>query len=323
VQPNGSIAAGPGGPWQYTWPRDSSFAALALAASGHAPQAREVFRFLDSVPFAGAVGFAARYNPDGTPVSDGRPAQADGCGWVLWAVEQARVADAASVPRAGTALRNRCVDLVLDLTDNGTRLPRATPDYWETAVSGTTLGIAAPLLAGLRAAARDCVITGDSPRALATRRAADSFAEVVTASYGPGYERYGDSGGLDAAVAVLMPPFVGADDPAPLPDAERAWAKYPKTALRPAGGLAPGVAWDEPDNSWTPETALVAYTAAASGRSRLALDWLDWLDAHRTAYGSLPEKVTRTGAPAGPAPLLWTSSLVLLTLDTLEDSGEL
>ncbi|NNM44957.1 glycoside hydrolase family 15 [Knoellia koreensis] len=323
VQENGSIAAGPGGPWRYTWPRDASFAALAMAGTGHAPEARRIFSFLDRVPFSGAVGFAARYNPDGSPVSDGRPPQADGCGWVLWAVEQAREADAAAVPRAGTTLRNRCVNLVLDLTDGGTRLPRATPDYWETEVQGTTLGISAPLLAGLRATARDCAVTGTSDCARAAQAASAVFAENVALDYGPAYERYGVVGGLDAAIAALMPPFVGPDDPAPAGEVEQAWMRYQRDALMPAGGLAPGVEWDDPDNSWTPETALVAYTAAASGHTQRALDWLDWLDAHRTAYGSLPEKVTRTGEPAGPAPLLWTSSLVLLTLKRLEDSGVL
>ena len=47
-------------------------------------------------------------------------------------------------------------------------------------------------------------------------------------------------------------------------------------------------------------------------------DVLAWLDAHRTVHGSLPEKVTRTGRPAGPAPLTWTSALVLLTLTELD-----
>jgi GH15 family glucan-1,4-alpha-glucosidase len=71
-------------------------------------------------------------------------------------------------------------------------------------------------------------------------------------------------------------------------------------------------------NSWTPETALVAYTAAASGHRDLAGHWLTWLSTHRTAYGSLPEKVTRSGRPAGPAPLLWSAALVLLTLCELD-----
>jgi hypothetical protein len=93
---------------------------------------------------------------------------------------------------------------------------------------------------------------------------------------------------------------------------------YQHTALRTAGGLAPGTDWKQDGVSWTPETGLVALTAAASGRRDLAERWLDWLDGHRSPWGSLPEKVTARGRPAGPAPLAWTASLVVLTAEELQ-----
>jgi GH15 family glucan-1,4-alpha-glucosidase len=99
--------------------------------------------------------------------------------------------------------------------------------------------------------------------------------------------------------------------------------RYQCDALRPAGGLAPGSKWKNDGISWTPETALVAYTAAMSGRPEISARWMDWLDDHRTPRGSLPEKVLATGATAGPAPLAWTAALVVLTtaeLETLETS---
>jgi len=78
-----------------------------------------------------------------------------------------------------------------------------------------------------------------------------------------------------------------------------AWTRYQLDARRPGGGLAPGSQWKHDGISWTPETALVAYTAAMSGRPDLSAHWLDWLNEHRTAWGSLPEKVLATGAPPG------------------------
>ena len=69
--------------------------------------------------------------------------------------------------------------------------------------------------------------------------------------------------------------------------------------MRSSGGLAPGAEWKQDGTSWTPETALVAYTAAASGRDKTAERWLTWLDENRTPWGSLPEKVSRSGSPAG------------------------
>jgi GH15 family glucan-1,4-alpha-glucosidase len=113
---------------------------------------------------------------------------------------------------------------------------------------------------------------------------------------------------------MLMPPFATLDDAA----AVRAWERYPVLALREAGGLAPGAGWKSDGVSWTPETALVAYTAAASGRVELAERWLGWLEGHCTAWGSLPEKVLPDGRPAGPAPLAWTAALVVLTEHELE-----
>lgn len=318
VQPDGAVAAGPGGPWRYTWPRDASFVALALARTGHLAQARAVLGHLAGFELVGGVGFAARYHPDGSPVQDGRPAQSDGCGWVLWALEQVRAAAPSAVPSSAVGLRERCTDSLLALVDDGSRLPAPTPDYWELPVDSLTLGVAAPVLAGLQASARDHVATGDLVRSVQVARAAAGVAALVQREFGPTYHRYGLAGGLDASVAMLMPPFSGAGASSPAAGVRGAWEAYQREALRPAGGLAPGSRWPEPGNSWTPETALVAYTAAATGDRADALHWLGWLDAHRTAYGSLPEKVTRTGRPAGPAPLLWTSALVLLALDRLD-----
>jgi len=142
---------------------------------------------------------------------------------------------------------------------------------------------------------------------------------------GPAYQRFGDTGGLDASLVVLLPPFTPEGDlPAGMVrEVERAVAHYQREASQPAGGVSPGVEWLKPGGaSWTPQTALLGLSDAATGRGGAAGERLDWLDAHRTEYGSLPEKVTRTGRPAGPAPLVWTSSIVLLTLAELDGTPE-
>ena len=58
--------------------------------------------------------------------------------------------------------------------------------------------------------------------------------------------------------------------------------------------------------------------AAASGDRQQALERLRWLDDHRTAEGSLPEKVLADGRPAAVAPLAWTAAAVVLTADVLD-----
>ena len=309
TRPNGAVAAGPDAPWAYAWPRDSAFVAVAYAETGHVADAERVLGFLARVQRPDG-GFEARYRLDGTGPPDDRPRQTDGAGWVLWALEQVRVASPRGVLHAGLrALRDRAFRFVLAQTAAGTRLPEVSPDYWEVPERRVTLGTAAPLAAGLEAAAGTFAAEGDTARVDLARRAARGLRSQIRAEFGPAYERHGRSGGLDAGVTMLMPPFATVGDVA----AERAWEHYPVVALRAGGGLAPGVEWKGDGVSWTPETAMVAYTAAASGHPLVAERWLTWLDAHCTSWGSLPEKVLPDGSPAGPAPLAWTAALVVLT----------
>lgn len=304
--------AGPAARWDYFWPRDGAFVAVALARSGHAEEAVGLLELVSGLYLDPLYGFDARYLPDGgRVVEDARGAQVDGCGWVLWAVhETGRVA---GLPSAVDGLRDRCADQLLRATGGGTRLAAPSPDYWERATLDRLLGANAPLALGLRSAAADYSLAGETDRAEVLAVAAEDFREVLGESFGPDFHRGGDGGGLDAATAMLLPPF----DPEPLPGAREAWLGYQEGAGRPAGGLAPGTAWKQDGVSWTPEVALVAYTAAADGQDEIARHWLDWLDAHRAPGGSLPEKVGPDGLAGGPAPLGWTSALVLLTLTDL------
>jgi GH15 family glucan-1,4-alpha-glucosidase len=210
----------------------------------------------------------------------------------------------------------------LATTDDGRQLPRPSPDYWEVPVSRTSLGTVAPLLTGLQASERLYVAFGEPALAKRSAAAAARLSSNVRERFHDGYERfghrwYGGDGGLDAAVNFLMPPFAQS----PAPGVVDAWARYQSDASRSAGGLAPGAQWKQDGISWTPETALVAYTASMSGRREMAEHWMDWLSAHRTRSGSLPEKVLATGAPAGPAPLAWTAALAVLTAAELESTS--
>lgn len=317
TEPNGAVRAGAADRWEYAWPRDSAFVAVALARAGHREDALRILRFLARLEFDHEEGFEARYLLSGVGTPDDRARQSDGAGWALWAlagVEMLPTTD--GIDPELRQLLDRCTDFILRLTVDGRVLPPPSPDYWEVPVTRTSLGTVAPLLAGLRAGERLYSHLGDPVRAARARTAADRLGARVELRFGQGWERFGSTGGVDAAVAMMMPPFV-----AERPGVVRAWESYQRTALRPAGGLAPGSAWKSDGVSWTPETALVAYTAAASGRPEVATRWLDWLDRHRTEWGSLPEKVTGRARPAGPAPLAWTASLVVLTTAELEASG--
>ena len=154
TRPDGAVLAAWHRGWAYTWPRDSSWAAAALADTGHAAQALRILRFLQRVQSPGGT-WAARYWPDGSgPVRDGRPAELDAVGWVPWAVWAWYAAPGSHRPAELAALW----PMVTAAADAASRslspggLPAASADYWEDSVQ-VTLATAAILRAGLRAAA--------------------------------------------------------------------------------------------------------------------------------------------------------------------------
>ena len=308
VFPPGAVVAAPMSIWRYVWPRDAAFAAAALSAVNLADEALGVLGNLASWQRADG-GFEARYTSSGR-VPDNRPAQADGAGWFLWAagrllvdgVPAADLRDRLGAPLARAASR------LLGITDTPSHLPAASPDYWEVAETVLTLGTAAPVLLGLEAAtalARAGIDLGGPARALAERVTA--VRSAMERNFAPAWGRHLQCDDVDAAIALVLPPFTR-----PLAGARTVRQTAAARMHRPTGGLAPGAGWRDDGISWTPETALMAWSALALGMEEEGTRLLAWLEAHRTAAGALPEKVLADGAPAGPAPLAWTCALILL-----------
>jgi glucoamylase len=321
VRPDGAVMAGWEPGWEYAWPRDSSWVAVALADTGHVGLAYQILRFLQRMQNANGT-WAARYLPDGSgPVRDGRAAELDAVGWVPWAVWSWAATQrlrAGSQARRELGLLWPMVSSAADaaahsLTGDG--LPRPAMDYWEDSVQ-VTLGTAAPLLAGLRAAAGLSADIGGASALRDGRRwaaAAASLTAAIAARFGRnGIQRTpaADSG-ADAAVTFLGPPFA-----APTPAVRLAARSAQRTlAVTGNGGLRPGASWHgTPGVSWTTETALFALFDAATGQHAQAARLLSWLAAHRTRLGSLPEQVNASGEPASVAPLAWADAVTLLAL---------
>ena len=315
VQPDGAVVAGYYHGWDYAWPRDSSWVAAALAETGHGPDALRVLRFLGQQQNTDGT-WAARYETNGSgPVVDGRQAELDAVGWVPWAAwSWYQTAGAGAAARAELAGLWPMVNAAAgaaerSLTPDG--LPEPATDYWEHG-SQVTLGTAAPLLTGLRAAADIATTLGQTSASARWATAASRLATAMQASFGC----YGDnrlprdSAGPDAAITWLGPPFGPAT-----PALERDEQAAQRALTLPSGGLLPGTDW--PGNlttAWTPETAFFALSDAETGQHAAAATLLDWLAAHRTALGELPEQVNANGRPGSVAPLAWTDAAVLLTL---------
>lgn len=315
--PNGASVAAWSPRWRYTWPRDGSHVAAALSAAGHHSEALGVLTFLQGVQSRDGW-FEARYLPDGLGVPDDRERQLDGVGWVLWACGRLVGRRDADLVRSDlesvSTMMNRSLALSLASIENPDHLPPVSPDYWEVRETRLTLGVAAPLLAGLHGAVAAFGALGDVRSRDAALRGAEQLAAAIHSRFGvDGYPRH--LGGADrcTSVAFLMPPYVPDSPPAVFEAFDLA-----RTELRrPAGGLAPGAGWKRDGISWTPETAAFAMAAAGSGRQDYARTTLRWLADHRTAVGSLPEKVLHDGSPAAVAPLAWTAANVVLAVDAL------
>jgi glucoamylase len=325
VLPDGAVVAGYHTGWDYTWPRDSSWVVAALAGTGHAAQALSILEFLQKMQEPDGT-WAARYYTDGSgPVQDGRPAELDAVGWVPWAVwswAEGQQLAAGSPARAELVrlwpMVTKAADAAIaSLTSDG--LPEAAMDYWEDKPIGVTLGTAAPLLAGLRAAADLAGDLGESAEQTRWAEAAGGLSAAISRTFGEtGYQRTPSAGsGADAAVTFLGPPF-GTPDAA-----VRTAANAAQTALQePNGGLRPGTAWHGAAGvAWTPETAMFALFDAGTGQEAAANRLIGWLTEHRTSLGEFPEQVAPDGKPASVAPLAWTDAIVLLTL--LAQSGHL
>jgi len=336
VLPGGAAVAGLSEDWRYVWPRDASFVVAALAGTRHLGDAYEVLTHLQDLQDAGPDGvFQARYLPDGSgAVPDARGTQLDGNGWVLWAVaawyshavREDRAASTATpgatpVPAASPAsaprealegLRPLVVRSVDAIRANrgSDGLPTASPDYWEVPETEATLGTAAAWLLGLEAVGPVLAALDEPP----VDDVVAALREGIAEHFAPTFGRHPGEWSRDTAVAFLMPPFAAPDR-----TVTAAWTAAAQAMARPAGGLAPGVAWRQDGVSWTPTTAIFALTAAASGDRDRAVGWLDWLDGHRTRLGALPEKVLWDGRPSAVAPLAWTCAIVLLALAELDD----
>ncbi|MBI5608908.1 MAG: hypothetical protein HY902_08495, partial [Deltaproteobacteria bacterium] len=148
--PHGQIVASlPPGLWNITWPRDQSYAAVALARSGHPAEARNAADFvLDGAPgkFVTEVGApyrvsATRYWGGGLEESDsnqdGPNIELDGFGLVLWQIGHyvAASQDFAWLAARWPLIRDEIAAPLMQAVD-GTGLVKADSSIWEVHWNG-------------------------------------------------------------------------------------------------------------------------------------------------------------------------------------------
>jgi GH15 family glucan-1,4-alpha-glucosidase len=312
--PTGAVVAAASPYWRYVWPRDAGFVAAALTLVGHAEDARRVLQYVGDMQERDGT-WQARYLPDASgQVPDDRGLQLDGLGWTLWAswlwvrIGAGDPKHLADTTAAATRAALGCLDTV-------TGLPGAAQDYWEMDLDEVTLGTAAPVLLALRCGGDLAAELDQHELADRAGEAAGRLESAIHGIFGPhGYQRRaGGTGGRDASIAFLLPPFAPGDSVV-----RAAWRDAVEATKLPNGGVRPGEEWPDLATAWTPQVSLHALTAAVTGDTALAHRLLSWLDVRRTRLGSLPEKVTAEGRPAAVAPLGLTGATVLLALLNLD-----
>jgi glucoamylase len=332
LRPGGAALAAETPYWAYVWPRDASFTAAALAVTGHRREAAAIVMFLAGTQRTDGT-WPARSHPDGRPVDDRRPAQLDATGWVPWAAwlatGQGRDRDLAT--RLWPAVRAAADHAAAALGPDG--LPPAGPDYWERRERAPTLGTAAALLVGLRAASRLAGRLAEPAEGGGPGRdgGADERPDQEAAKTRPGQEaqtrpdreaktRPGQeaadrqlawrdaAGRLARAVAGRFGPGGFQRHPGGGgPDAAVTWLGPPFGPADPAVERAVRTSWRRltvaggavpgrpwlGGDPWTPATATFALAAMAAGDRAAADARLAWLLAHRTTLGAFPERVGR------------------------------
>jgi hypothetical protein len=288
----GAVAAGARDGWAYVWPRDAATAALALEASGHRPEAREVTKFLTALN----LNAAARFTESGAPVP-GRSAQGDALGWVTAAAKATGVPP----PHESYPWQDRA-----DYQESspGNYLANALAAA-STHVDGPKTpdieGFSAHQHGGLVRVAGDPGSGLDSAAGWAVRPfhlvalypAAERTLLHLTREGTP----YGITPGEG---------WDGGPDPWTAPTAWSAWA----LAALSTETRRPGVR--------DPRTNLPAVREGGGPSRRAALELLSDLRRAATPAGDLPERIgVHTGIPTSTTPLLWSSAFTVLTLREL------
>lgn len=123
--------------------------------------------------------------------------------------------------------------------------------------------------------------------------------------------------GLDSAAAWTVRPF---SQPRLYPAARATLKRLVAEGTR--FGITPGEAWPGGNDPWSAPTAWTAWSLAALGERRDALELMGALRRSATPAGDLPERVdAETGIPRSTTPLAWSHAFAILALRQLWPNG--
>ncbi len=264
--PFGQIVASlPPGEWNITWPRDQSYAGVALAASGHLPEAKAALAFVlqgKAGQFQAQVGApyrvsVTRYFGGGLEESDsnedGPNIELDGFGLVLW--QAARYVQAANdvdfVAKWWPDLRDLVAAPLLQAID-ATGLIKPDSSIWEVHWNGKQKHFAYTSIAavrGLCGAAQLATVAGQGALAAQYRQQATQLRDAIVANLAPAgtylrgnVEEPPQTAADLAAIEALLDGQIAPWGPV----AQSSWNKWRKTLQ---AGSGPGFVRND-DGGW-------------------------------------------------------------------------
>ncbi len=346
--------------YNYVWPRDAAYAALALTRAGDAAVAKKFFAFANEVLTDDGY-LMHKYSPDKSLGSSWHPwlragapelpIQGDETALVIYALwHYYQISkDLEFVELIYNSLIKKAADFMVTYRDPATGLPRASYDLWEEkfGVSTFTAGATA---AALRAAADFAKLLGKVKSEDAYRRAAAEVTQgILTHLYheadGQFFKLMTEGDGeivYDSTIDISTVYALFAFEILPLADdrLRRFWERVEKTLSvpPPVGGLARY----ERDNYYRRSESATAgnpwfvatlwrtqyriRVAASEKDLAAARDDLLWVARRAEPSGLLSEQLdAETGASLSVSPLVWSHAefvlTVILYLDKLEALG--
>lgn len=343
----------------YMWPRDASFAAMALDKSGDPNVARRFFEFCRDVVTADGY-FMHKYRPDKSLgsswhawVSGGSiqlPIQEDETALVLYSLSEHydHSRDLEFIESVYQRLIERTGNFLLSFRDFRTGLPKPTYDLWEERLGIHTF-TASSVYGGLRAAAKFAKLLGKTRSEGNFLHGAEEIRRSIIKylyddSRGVFHRRVSVEGGEiipDATLDISAPygAFLFGVLPPNDPRLKKAFQKTvealsPKTSI---GGVARyegdryySVDPTLPGNPWIITTLWNAQYLTASAENPHDLEnvrnILQWVADRALASGVLPEQVNpHSGGPVSAAPLTWSHAQFVIAvihyLNKMEEFG--
>ncbi len=345
--------------YNYIWPRDASYSALALARAGDHNVAQRFFAFADKI--ITEPGYLMhKYSPDGSLGSSWHPwlragqlelpIQEDETALVIWSLWQyyQTSKDLEFVESVYNSLVKRAADFMVLHRDQRTKLPKPSYDLWEEKF-GTSTFTAAAVYGALVAAAKFAKLLGKIKNEDLYSEVASEIREGILQylyderegyfykllQLEPGKIVYDTTLDSSSAYGVWQFGVLPVDDKR-LRRAFEATMSGLTIAL-PSGGVARyrGDKYLRLDqsyagNPWFVTSLWLAQYQIAQAKTEAELaparDWLQWATKHVQASGLLSEQLNPyDGTELSVAPLVWSHAEFVLTvisyLDKLETLG--